>query len=205
MKRKLSLYVSVLLWVPAFAIRAVLVLLGFILVPITDEEWNSAWGNNEHPEAPDWYQPGWKERAAVPLAAFAGWSFFSWIVCYFVPRLDEILFSLTMLATSIAAICVLPKHYHRDYMWRAWRNPANNVRFWFKEPKEPNLSGHHNPEESVRAGVTPKAWRWAWSFPFAEYWRVWRTDEGEIAEFRIGWKFSGVPGFGPTLQWRKGD
>lgn len=94
----------------------------------------------------------------------------------------------------------------RNYAWRALRNSANNLRFWFREPTEAWIWGDGDPEGSVRNIMddTDKAWRFMRSGVFAEYWRIWRTDDGEIAEFRIGWKFGGVPGFAPTFQWRKG-
>lgn len=153
-KSKISLFVCVLLWVPAFLIRLVLILLGFVMVPITSRR-HFIWGNNEHPHAPDWHMPGKPD-------------------------------------------------WWRDYVWRAWRNPANNVRFWFTEPEDKNVSGFAEPEVAVRNSGFRSAYRWAWCFPFAEYWRIWATKKGEIAEFRIGWKFSGVPGFGFTTQLRRG-
>jgi len=107
-----------------------------------------------------------------------------------------------------------PSGYHtgkpqwlRDYLWRAIRNPANNLRFRTNEPMPHRvLSGFTNPDTMVRHKGLDSASRFARRGIFAEYWRVWRTKDPDrpIGEFRIGWKFSPVPGFAPTLQWRKG-
>jgi hypothetical protein len=94
----------------------------------------------------------------------------------------------------------------RDYGWRALRNPVNNVRYLFEQPKHLDLWGDPNPEETVRTAKARSASRWIVAGVFGEFWYVWRTKNPErpIGELRIGWKFSPVPGFGPTLQFRRG-
>lgn len=89
----------------------------------------------------------------------------------------------------------------RDYYWRALRNPVNNMRYWFVQP--PLMKAYLNPDVVVRAGVRPAWSRYIRTGRYFEYWYL-REYRGKYFEFRIGWKFSGVPGFGPTLQLRYG-
>jgi hypothetical protein len=94
----------------------------------------------------------------------------------------------------------------RDYVWRAWRNPVNNLRYLIDEPDWAHITGDINPDLSVREFEFKVAWRYLTSESglFFEYWYLRRCDDGEFFEFRIGWKFGVTPGFGPTLQLRKG-
>ena len=100
----------------------------------------------------------------------------------------------------------------RDYVWRAWRNPVNNMRYWriFREPAWEDFDkaqeSVRDPEVEVRQNGARSEMRFIWTWLWCEYWRVWRTEDEDrpIAEFRIGMKYGTVPGFGPTAQWRKG-
>ena len=96
----------------------------------------------------------------------------------------------------------------RDYVWRAIRNPTNNLRYLLDEPPPEKwiTRGSPNPELDVRNGDRLKAYRYSRSGVFFEYWYVWFTDNDKrpYAEFRIGWKRSPVPGFGLTVQLRWG-
>lgn len=89
-----------------------------------------------------------------------------------------------------------------NYVWRAIRNPANNLRFWIDEP---NL--HFtlpNPDEIVRTQGKRSATRYVDGW-LPEYWHLRRLKSGKLFEFRVGWKYSGVPGFAPTIQLRWED
>lgn len=97
-----------------------------------------------------------------------------------------------------------------DYKWRAIRNPVNNMRYWrvFEEPQwyvDKNVVGSPDPDIEVRNYGKSAAQRTIRVGKYIEHWKVWRHEDGDIAEFRIGWKFGRVPGFAPTLQFRKGD
>ena len=148
---------SVILWVPAFAVKLALALVGVVIVPLTSTT-NPIWGNNEHPVAPNWYRPAEPE-------------------------------------------------WWRDYVWRAWRNPVNNLRYIIDEPVPDTVTGMIDPESFVRANLHKgvRASRFIRSGLYSEYWYLRATKDREVFEFRAGWKFSGVPGFAPTLQLRKGS
>ena len=94
--------------------------------------------------------------------------------------------------------------FWRDYGWRALRNRSNGLRDFFTEPEVKHRIGTKDePEQAVRAGECDSAWRWQRTGLRSEYWRVWKS-KGEIAEIRLGWKWSGVPGFMVTAQVRRG-
>lgn len=147
---KSRLLVAVPIWSIAFVLRIVLILVGFVAVPLAGPR-HPIWGNNEDPKAPSWFMEG-----------DADW----W----------------------------------RNYVWRAWRNPTNNVRFWLEEPEIWTTFGEDNPEYLVRNGHMKRASRLSISGIFFEYWIMWRRSGNKFAEFRIGWKRSPVPGFGLTAQ-----
>ena len=95
--------------------------------------------------------------------------------------------------------------WFRDYMWRAWRNGGgNNLRFLFTEPEIDSWYGILNLEPQVRSGVVKSGYRFARAKLYSEYWYM-RKIGNEFFEFRLGWKFSGVPGFFFTAQLRKGE
>lgn len=95
--------------------------------------------------------------------------------------------------------------WFRQYWWRAIRNPANNLRYLIDEPTEYDFAwGMVNPDEAVRDQGNERAYRFVRAGLYSEYWYLKRVGD-EYFEFRIGWKFSGVPGFAPTFQLRKGD
>ena len=92
-------------------------------------------------------------------------------------------------------------HFLRRFVWHALRNPANNFRYLISEPKIEKYYGHQDLD--TRAWEERKfAWRFVRSGIFSELWLIWPSDfrDWKVFEFRIGWKFSPVPGFGPTLQ-----
>ena len=91
----------------------------------------------------------------------------------------------------------------RDYWWRAIRNPVNNLRYFMDEPPIDELHGVQNCDVAVRTDGQTSAWRFVRGGKYSEFWYVKRVGD-EFFEFRIGWKFSGVPGFGPTIQFRLG-
>lgn len=141
--------ITIILWIPALAIKLLLALIGLVAVPLTKPS-NPIWGNNEHPVPPHWFMPEKKEKL-------------------------------------------------RDYVWRAIRNPVNNVRYLFEQPEPSIVSGVMDPDDAVRSGTVKSAARWIRSGVYSEYWYLRRKGD-KFFEFRIGWKFSDVPGFAPTLQ-----
>jgi len=84
----LRLLFGIVFWLLFSALRLVLVIIGFVVVPFTDPEDNPVWGNREDPFPRPWYRPDSK---------------------------------------------------YRDYLWRAFRNPTNNMRYWFEEPTRYDL------------------------------------------------------------------
>jgi len=91
----------------------------------------------------------------------------------------------------------------RDYVWRAIRNPVNNLRYYFDEPEPEVIKGHPNPDNAVRKEGRKSAHRFTRASLYSEYWYLRKTGD-RFLEFRVGWKFSGVPGFAPTIQLRYG-
>lgn len=179
----------------ALVMKGVLYMIGVFAVPVTDARDNPLWGNKEE-SAPDWYQPGWKEVISASAAAGVLWA-----------PVGSLLIgdkgSLGLAAALYSLFFSVYPEWQREYLWRAFRNPVNNLRYRFTKPEKYAIIGVHDPEGAVRGGVVRSATREIVSGPYYEYWRVWRVD-GDIAEIRIGWKFSPVEGFAPTLQWRKG-
>lgn len=108
----------------------------------------------------------------------------------------------------------LPPHWYRRgqprwwryYAWHALRNRSANARYLFTEPpqSEWDVRGWWHPEQAVRERRAWDAWRLVRVGWRTEVWRVWRTKSGRIAEIRLGWKYSGVPGFFVTHQFRVG-
>lgn len=90
----------------------------------------------------------------------------------------------------------------RDYMWRAIRNPTNNLRYLFEAPPY-DYKGTYNCDHAVRQDGELSAWRLVHEGIYVEYWYLRRLKDGGLFEFRVGWKFSGVPGFAPTIQLRR--
>lgn len=87
----------------------------------------------------------------------------------------------------------------RDYAWRALRNPVNNLRYLIREPVWLDVATD-NPDTVVRTMKRISHYRWTRSDLFSEFWYLRRVGFNKYFEFRIGWKFSGVPGFAPTFQ-----
>lgn len=172
MSKLLKDILSVLLWVPAGAIRAVFWIIGWFAVPFINREKNPIWGNQEDPVARKWYLPGKPD----------------WL---------------------------------RNYLWHAWRNPTNNLRYHlFDEPKKYDvLYGHTDPDQATRKEGLVSVHRFVRAGLFSEYWYQRKVKvsnwpnflqrftgvNDEFFEFRIGWKFSSVPGFMITVQARMGN
>lgn len=94
----------------------------------------------------------------------------------------------------------------RDYLWRAIRNPANNLRFLIKQPAFfDSTAGRDNPHYDIyTTGLHLTSWRWTRSGLFSEFWYMKEVGE-KVIEVRLGWKFSPVPGFMITAQVRYGE
>jgi hypothetical protein len=76
------------------------------------------------------------------------------------------------------------------FWWFAIRNPANNMRLWFREPKsyrERGWSGPMEPRAARRAG-TRLIWRYRWSGLLAEFWCIYTWNQDRHFRFRLGWK-----------------
>jgi hypothetical protein len=86
------------------------------------------------------------------------------------------------------------------YKWYAIRNPVNNLRLLFHEPRFLTVLG--TPNMDTTPGLQ---WRYAyggWKDSFRVTWGKVRPFKGK-KEFYIGWKIgSNVPGVGFTLQLR---
>jgi len=157
---------SILLWLPALAVKLALAAIGLVVVPFTHPYKNPLYGNREHPRPPSWFMP---EYERGPLGGF-----------------DMRL---------------------RDYVWRAIRNPVNNLRYFFEEPswQFAYCYGDINPDHAVRSLEFDAAWRFMRDGLYSEFWYLRYSERFDrYFEFRIGWKFSGVPGFAPTIQLRFG-
>jgi hypothetical protein len=82
----------------------------------------------------------------------------------------------------------LGKHFPRVY-WFAIRNPANNMRLWFKEPEDFSQRGWVGPMEpgtARAAGFT--LWRYRYSGLLSEFWVIHPWNEKRHFRFRLGWK-----------------
>lgn len=178
---------SILLWLPALAVKLALAAIGLVVVPFTHPFKNPIYGNREHPVPPLWFVP-WPTRMIDLHLPEKEW------VWELRDRLE-------------------------DYIWRAIRNPVNNLRYYFEEPEpdyvaaESNssyargalLQPSFNPDWVVRQTADSWAWRFVRSGLFSEFWYLRYSERFDrYFEFRIGWKFSGVPGFAPTIQLRFG-
>ncbi len=53
-------FLSILVWVPSLAAKALLAVIGWFVVPFTNKD-HPIWGNNEHPNPPNWYREGQPE------------------------------------------------------------------------------------------------------------------------------------------------
>jgi hypothetical protein len=96
------------------------------------------------------------------------------------------------------------------FWWYAIRNPVNNSRFIFKEPKRIVINYHGNwrlqmpmePQQLLDAGQG-MAYLWRAAGPFAGYRRVWLNGDDRYSEVWIGWKVGSlVPGMGFATQVR---
>lgn len=95
--------------------------------------------------------------------------------------------------------------WFRNYMWRAVRNPANNLRYRFKQPAfYDSVAGAPDVDKRVYYGGHRSAWRWTRAGLYSEFWYLRQVGDQKF-EVRIGWKFSGVPGFMITSQVRLGQ
>ena len=100
------------------------------------------------------------------------------------------------------------------FWWFAIRNPANNMRLWFKEPetyyeKAGGWEGPMEPRFAREQGRT--LWRYRYSGAFSELWVIHAWNENRHFRFRMGWKLGqrdgGTDALGYAIQlmpWRKG-
>ena len=100
---------------------------------------------------------------------------------------------------------ILAKWFPR-WWWFAVRNPANGVRWLFKD-REAKFEGWESknmePQDLVDAGVK-EATRWAYNGMFAGWKKVKIESENTYSEYWFGWKVgSDVDGMGWTAQVRR--
>ena len=89
----------------------------------------------------------------------------------------------------------------RGYVWRAWRNPANNVQYWLSAPFV-DTTGMTDPDFNIyQLGIPGQ--RFILDRVFFEYWYA-RPVGNKFFEIRIGWKYSGKQVPSPTFQFRLG-
>lgn len=94
------------------------------------------------------------------------------------------------------------------FWWHWWRNPVNNVRYWFEDVETCNVKTNWDfsiPMEAQQLIDKNRrmAFAWRWSGWKVGYRRVWLNDNLHYSEVWFGWKLtSRVPGLGFTSQWR---
>jgi len=97
--------------------------------------------------------------------------------------------------------------YMRRFRYMAFRNPVNNHRFVFKEPRTFKTAGdpeafNYDGKSLLAAGIRSSS-GWRYSGLFAGYKRTWLKGPGKYSEIYFGWKVgSPVPGLGFTVQLR---
>lgn len=194
-------FLSTLIWIPAWLIRLVFILIGLPAVAFalikdnlsTPSMWK-LWIDVKKEEVPLWFVPEWWSYLYVPImAALAWWSYDHW------HALVTIYFIFTAFSSSLV---VYSKSRWRKFWWFAIRNPTMGLRTLFKQPI---LEPRPNPDDLVYGGLEKSTHRFLRHGAFSEYWYL-RAVGDKKFEFRIGWKFSdGTPGFIVTWQLRLGD
>ena len=198
-------FLSVLLWIPALAIRLLLIAIGLVLVPFslagdgvkrTPPMW-SFWADAEN--LARWWDadelPAWSYGYIPVVAGLAWYSYGHW----YAPVTIWLIFCF--LGTAIAASS---KERWIQFWWWAIRNPTKGFAEKFTQPiKEPRP----NPDNLVYSGEQKSAWRFLRHGWQSEFWYLRAVGgKGKKFEFRIGWKFAdGTPGFAPTISIRRGD
>ena len=191
---------SVLLWIPAFAVRAVFVLLGLIAVPLsllgdgkdrTPKMWRF-WTDAEE-RLPSWFEVSNTKLVLytfgmLAAAWYAAGNWYPLVAIYFI------------FATA-AALAAVVTGTERKFWWFAIRNPTRGFAAAFTQPiDEPRP----NPDDLVYGKVQKSATRFLRHELFSEFWYL-RAVGDKKFEFRIGWKFAdGTPGFSPVIQFRYG-
>ena len=92
------------------------------------------------------------------------------------------------------------------WWWFAIRNPANGIRYIFKD-RPAKVEGWQEDsmevEDLINAKVS-RATRWKYAGPFAGWRKVVITDYNKYSEYWFGWKVdSKIPGMGFTMQIRR--
>jgi hypothetical protein len=194
---------SILLWLPAIAIRWTLILLGLIAVPFslvadgakrTPKMWKF-WADAE--AGTDWWTPDdvptWGYLYLPVMALLGWWSMSHWhalVTIYFI-----------FAAISSGLIISSPDRWTK-FWWFAIRNPTRGFAAMFTQPI---LEPRPNPDDLVYKGVQKSASRFLRHGWQSEFWYLRAVGEKKF-EFRIGWKFAdGTPGFTPTIQFRYGS
>lgn len=195
---------SILLWLPAWLLRFVFILLGLAAVPLslvadgthnTPAMFRKVWGNVK--DVPLWWRSEgvpWFSYLYVPLivgAAYYGYS--AW---------HPIVFFWLLLSALGAVYCVTDALRFNSLWWMMIRNPTLGLREWLTQPiKEPRP----NPDELVYGGEHKYKTRFLRHKLFSEFWFLAAIGDKKF-EFRIGFKYAdGTPGFTPTIQLRYGN
>ena len=76
------------------------------------------------------------------------------------------------------------------FWWLAGRNPANNMRRWFKQPGSFGQRGWAGPVDprSAREHSKRLLWRYRWSGLLGELWVIYVWNDEYHFRFRLGWK-----------------
>jgi len=94
------------------------------------------------------------------------------------------------------------------WVYMATRNPANNMRYWFRDPVTYKTWGYTGQLESLpmKEAAVQKASRWRQAKWMFSYRKLTLLDDQKYFEFYIGWKIGmDVPGIGITFQARRGN
>jgi hypothetical protein len=177
-------YLPCLLWVPFMVLKAVLILAGLIIVPIAllTQRMGLHQDGADHEHWPDLFWLWGNDEEQCP-----DW----W--------LDR---AANGKENKVAG-------WFPRFWWYAIKNPANNMRFLFKDvegfQEDSNWPSNWTMEAPVmlRNGQA-MAYRYRWSGWKSGYRRVWLHGDEKYTELYVGWKLgNAVPGLGITMQYRR--
>lgn len=191
-------FLSILLWIPAIAVRWFFILIGVPAVGFslvgdgaqrTPKMWKF-WIDAEE-EIPEWFEvKWWMYLFPFVMLAISLWSMNHWyplITIYFI---------------FAALSSVLGIRECRKFWWFAIRNPTRGFALMFEQPI---LEPRPNPDDIVYNGIAKSRSRFLRHGWQSEFWYLRAIGEKKF-EFRIGWKFAdGTPGFTPTFSLRLGS
>jgi len=203
----------VLSWLPLFALRFVLFLLGIPIVAYFArwhqdrwQRWTWVWQNKEDQGEPNWYKLRFRDGTPWIFIPAIDWKW-DLLLGANMANIDRFKIVARLHWSSKQRVLARYSTYARRFQYMAFRNNANNFRYIFDEPEVYSTSGDpdafsHDGWSLEKAGIRLSA-GWRWSGMFAGYKRTWLKGPGRYSEFYIGWKVgSATPGLGFTLQTR---